>query len=117
MSDRHPSSLLRRLSRNQLHRSELELWQGGDADLLSRDGTVEEQAIGMVAARRMIRVRGAFGLVVGWRFRSRVRMAMPVAAGRAGNFRRRFRALRTRGMIVLRTPAQEGVQQDAEDRQ
>jgi len=42
---------------------------------------------------------------------------MVVAAGLLGRWLGVVRALRARGMIVLRAPAQQGVQQDAEDRQ
>ena len=46
-----------------------------------------------------------------------MRMMMALAAGLLGRRLGVLCAVRTRGMIVLRAPAQQGVQQDAEDRQ
>ncbi len=105
---------LRRLLRVQCPAGEGQRRRNRDGNLLARHRTVNEQTSGVIAARNVFGIGRRIGLIRSWRrLRMTVTLAMRVIRWGCAIVRHR----RTRGVIMLRTPTQQGVQQNAEDRQ
>ena len=109
---------LHSIAREQFHAGERQQHRNGNGNFVCCRRTIGEETVGVIAARRVLgfgrRIGLAARIIAGWRsLRMAVALAMRVICCGLAITRHR----RTRGMIVLRTPTQQGVQQNAKDRQ